>query len=1190
MRTVHARVRGFALVIVLAFVVLLTGIVVALFSRAACNRQLSDSSANQIRSELLIQGVVAQILGDLKQEIAAGSIITGTTVSGTTYNTFYPATAWSAVPCRTGAVAPPNVVKWSAAGAKFFDDTLAVNGTSAYPNAATYPPSQRAAQPTISSTSSSLNGRFVSLARWNKPLLLPKNDPASTDATPATTGTLACTTPAWVIMGRDGSNPATSGSNVVGRYAYTIYDEGGVLDMNVAGYRASDDNGTPADFSTAELGRKGVLAAADLTRIGLTGTQTQTLVNWRNAATLQAGGANYLSTVLSDTTGFLRVSGSNGQSDRAFPSRQSLMSFVLNNFTGTMANRQNLLQYMGIFSRDNNAPSYRPDPNRPRVLGANATDARTAVKTYEGNMAAKINNDLFNPAFLEVKVKTAFTRFDGTQAVPGEPLVKSRFPLRRLAWLTYKGPSADSMDAVTIPYLESLGFSEEYLRRGTSGTDGNVYKCFGLTWVPNKNRWTYDHGVPQHIMRLDEVAAAGREPDFFELLQAAIHVGSLGKTYFMPDTRLSYGPTRDDERYFGDNSKKVDMPWVWPEQQIIEIGACIIDQFDVDRFPTEIAFLTRFDSPYMNYASVYGQENLPTLHRIVGFILRRDIKQANLPQGAGNFGIYFLPDVWNVNDQAYVSPFNDPKLTPDRLRFGMEFPLSPESIGLIMYSGTTCQFTALPSSSFEWSPADFDAREPVLAYKLPNLIVTTGTLADLAGIPLLRVNSQVSGSNLIITNVDSTQTPQETQTSGTSMYPGGLSMDGVISNGSQLKYHDPDGNWRIYNQHLHGQFATLNHIPIQPDYRTITSIDKLDLRAIVQGGPDPRSRRFAISRSENLDQGVAKLTATNLLGQSRSMRWDKSFGVLSHISAGNSKTGPTWTITGSTNSYLYASCGLLGINQDTSAFTSGTTMFYADADGVVRGADGQYEVADAGRWEGQMLALNSNVTGGRNFSRPIVLDRPFRSVGELGYAFRGCPWKSVDFFSANSGDAALLDVFCLQEPSSSGRAAGVVNLNTRNGPVLDALLSGGIKDETLLSGSSGTMPVALTSTQLSKIRDALSTLTGTAPLRNRAELVTKFVGDVNAYPLKPTSSSADDDAAIVKRRREAPVRALSDCATTSTWNLMIDVIAQSGRYPPNALNAPEKFVVEAEKRYWVHVAIDRLKNQVIDMNWEVVSE
>ncbi|MEJ0001076.1 MAG: hypothetical protein WDO13_19115 [Verrucomicrobiota bacterium] len=37
--------------------------------------------------------------------------------------------------------------------------------------------------------------------------------------------------------------------------------------------------------------------------------------------------------------------------------------------------------------------------------------------------------------------------------------------------------------------------------------------------------------------------------------------------------------------------------------------------------------------------------------------------------------------------------------------------------------------------------------------------------------------------------------------------------------------------------------------------------------------------------------------------------------------------------------------------------------------------------------------------------RPIILNRPFRSVGELGYAFRGVEWKTIDFSSAVSGDA-----------------------------------------------------------------------------------------------------------------------------------------------------------------------------------------
>jgi hypothetical protein len=52
---------------------------------------------------------------------------------------------------------------------------------------------------------------------------------------------------------------------------------------------------------------------------------------------------------------------------------------------------------------------------------------------------------------------------------------------------------------------------------------------------------------------------------------------------------------------------------------------------------------------------------------------------------------------------------------------------------------------------------------------------------------------------------------------------------------------------------------------------------------------------------------------------------------------------------------------------------------------------------------------------------------------------------------------------------------------------------------------------------------------------------------------------------------------------------MIDVIAQSGRYPPNAGNLAG-FIVEGEQRYWVHVAIDRFTGEVIDKQIEVVNE
>lgn len=74
-----------------------------------------------------------------------------------------------------------------------------------------------------------------------------------------------------------------------------------------------------------------------------------------------------------------------------------------------------------------------------------------------------------------------------------------------------------------------------------------------------------------------------------------------------------------------------------------------------------------------------------------------------------------------------------------------------------------------------------------------------------------------------------------------------------------------------------------------------------------------------------------------------------------------------------------------------------------------------------------------------------------------------------------------------------------------------------------------------------------------------------------------------------KEARECVVRALCDATQTRTWDLMIDLIAQSGRYPPTA-NGLADFVVEGEKRYWLHIAIDRFTGEVIDQQLEAVYE
>ena len=55
------------------------------------------------------------------------------------------------------------------------------------------------------------------------------------------------------------------------------------------------------------------------------------------------------------------------------------------------------------------------------------------------------------------------------------------------------------------------------------------------------------------------------------------------------------------------------------------------------------------------------------------------------------------------------------------------------------------------------------------------------------------------------------------------------------------------------------------------------------------------------------------------------------------------------------------------------------------------------------------------------------------------------------------------------------------------------------------------------------------------------------------------------------------------------WNLLLDVIVQTGRYPAFARNGAE-FQVEGERRAWVHLAIDRLTGRVLDRQVELVEE
>ncbi|MGC3989312.1 MAG: hypothetical protein QM796_06470 [Chthoniobacteraceae bacterium] len=588
------------------------------------------------------------------------------------------------VPYRVlkGSATPPNLVKQSVYNSTFFPSTA----STAYPSGGSgnYPASNRAAN-VSSATDVSQNGRSISLARWNKPLFL---QAATNSTAPADTNIKS---PDWVLVTRNGNNPtswsvnlgtkgaqytgtaSTDGGVVIGRYAYNIYDEGGLLDANVAGYPST----STAAHTVYKLGP----SYADLTQIfqaaGATAANatiySDKLVGWRNYASSQITTAfpnltyagtgtgvgtpenTYYNFVQGNTTGFLRTAnlalqtGQGGtMSDHLFSTRQQLISF-LGAATNGASDALNALQYLTTFSRDLNQPSITPalsfDSTAPKVLATSAG----------GNNATGLDGDI-NPAFGSIRVATSNSvspvRNDGSPFVKGEPLVKKRFNLNRLAWLTYAGPIANNAGTALNPTNDSgvdtiintlettYGFSKEFLLQGT---EQNIENYFGLEWKQdstdnNRYKWFYDKhngsgSGSGAIMKLKDIAALNppREADFFEILKASVNVGSIAKS------ATPQNPTGLTNA-FGVQAR-LDYS---VDYAIIQMGANIIDQFDLDGFSTRISF-----DDSSGAQEFRGIENLPYLSRILGCV----IKASQYTSTSSGLGVLMQePELWNPHD------------------------------------------------------------------------------------------------------------------------------------------------------------------------------------------------------------------------------------------------------------------------------------------------------------------------------------------------------------------------------------------------------------------------------------------------------------------------------------------------------------------------------------------------------------
>lgn len=439
------RRTGAALVIVLAFVVLLAGVVAAYLARTSIERQLAHGSFNQSKADQLARSALGIVVGDLKQEIANGS--TSTTVNHITLYT--PTAAANVLPQRSGGPGGspdsiPNLVRRS-----IQSDPIALPGVGSRASALS-------SAPVPSSSPGRTKKGEINVARWNKHYLIPRPTGTNpTDTSPIST----FTAPDWVFVSDQGpmilSSPTRS---VLGRYAYAIYDEGGLLDVNVAGYPPA-----PSSVPT-QFGLKGFLSFADLTVVGLSSSAVSDLVGWRNYASAQPSGgfggfifnatsaSNYFNFVLSNSNGFLGTGGMvwNGRTDQMFTSRQMLIAYRTS--TGSSADA---LHCLGTFSRDSNLATWGPASTQ--------------------------------------RVTANFARPDGSLAQQGEPLVR-RFVLSKLSWIGQGGP---------VPASRA----------------SDVRRDFGLVW--NVDHWDYYGANGSSLADAIPAIDGTREPDFFQLLDFA---------------------------------------------------------------------------------------------------------------------------------------------------------------------------------------------------------------------------------------------------------------------------------------------------------------------------------------------------------------------------------------------------------------------------------------------------------------------------------------------------------------------------------------------------------------------------------------------------------------------------------------------------------------------------------------------
>ena len=223
-----------------------------------------------------------------------------------------------------------------------------------------------------------------------------------------------------------------------------------------------------------------------------------------------------------------------------------------------------------------------------------------------------------------------------------------------------------------------------------------------------------------------------------------------------------------------------------------------------------------------------------------------------------------------------------------------------------------------------------------------------------------------------------------------------------------------------------------------------------------------------------------------------------------------------------------------------------------------------------------------------------VISHAFSNVGEFGYGIdtstTGLP--TLDFSPPNFAHAPVLDFFSYNPVSSAYPRAGIVNLYTRNAAVLAAILARTLKTDTA-ANSNPPAPVVSASEAMNAANAIVAETQGVlagAPPSGWPVVQTDLTRAIAARLVAAGGSAIGSTT----EQKQSIARALAEMGQTRTWNLLIDVIAQTGRYAPDATDVAQanKFIVEGEKHSgftlrWVATLFTRMEPLASLATWGV---